>query len=219
MTRSDRKSVAIYVRDGRVEVRAPTKMPERDIDRFVEAKEEWINDRLSQTRERMERREAFAPGYGDTIPYRGSSYPIVAKEGNRIGFDDTAFYIPPGLQPEHLKSACVQIYRLLAKRDLPLRTASLAEQMGVAPAAVKINGAKTRWGSCSTKKNINFSWYLIMAEDDLIDYVIVHELAHMTEMNHSARFWAIVGRVMPDYPERKARLAKLQKKISYEDWG
>lgn len=218
LTRSNRKSVAIYVRDSGVEVRAPLRMPQRDIDRFVASKEKWIDGCLAKAAERLERRESFTLNYGDMILYRGKERPITARNGDRIGYSDDTFYMPPGLQPGEIKAACVKIYRMLAKRDLTIRTVFLAQEMDVEPAAIKINGAKTRWGSCSSRKSINYSWYLIMADNELIDYVIVHELAHMTDMSHSARFWNIVEAMLPDYAGRKARLAALQKRISNEDW-
>jgi predicted metal-dependent hydrolase len=126
--------------------------------------------------------------------------------------------MPPGLPPEEIKAACVQVYRLLAKRDLTAKALEFAKKMGVMPSAVKINGATTRRGSCSAQKSLNFSWRLIMADDDVIDYVIVHELAHITEMNHSARFWALVEGVLPDYQSRRVKLKALQRRLSTEDW-
>lgn len=218
LARSKRKTVALYVRDGNVEVRAPLKMAKCDIDRFVALKEKWITDRLAKSREQSERREAFTLDYCDTVLYRGKEYPITAKDGNRVGLDDTVFYMPPDMSPEQIKAACVQLYRMLAKRDLTAKTLDFAGRMGVTPSSVRINGAKTRWGSCSARKSINFSWRLVMAEADVIDYVVVHELAHLTEMNHSARFWAIVKDVLPDYKERQARLKALQQRLNAEDW-
>lgn len=218
LTRSKRKTIVLYVRNGEIEVRAPLKMPQHDIDKFVVSKEKWIADKLAQLREKAERREAFALHYGDTVLYRNQEYPITVKTGNRIGFDGTTFYMPPDLAPEEIKAACVQIYRMLAKRDLSAKTLQFAEQMGVMPSAVKITGAKTRWGSCSGRKSINFSWRLIMFADDVIDYVVVHELAHLTEMNHYERFWAIVEGVLPDYQEQQRRLKELQRKLSGENW-
>jgi predicted metal-dependent hydrolase len=219
LTRSKRKTAAIYIRDGAVEVRAPLKMPKRDIDKFVASKEAWIKSKLTASRERLVQKQAFSLNYGDAILYRGREYPIAAKDGDRIGFDDTVFYMPPNLSPHKIKLACVKIYRMLAGRDLTARTLDFAERMSVAPAAVKINGAKTRWGSCSSRQSINFSWRLIMASDDVIDYVVVHELAHLLELNHSKNFWAIVESVLPDYKERQERLRELQKRLAAEDWG
>jgi predicted metal-dependent hydrolase len=201
-----------------VEVRAPLKMPKTDIDRFVASKERWITERLAESRAAAERREAFMPGYGDTVTLRGAEYPIEAKAGNREGFDGERFYLPPGLAPERVKPAVARIYRRLAKIHLTERAARHAGVMNVSPTAVRINGAKTRWGSCSSKKSLNFSWRLIMADDEAIDYVVVHELAHITEMNHSARFWTIVAGVLPDFNERRERLKELQKRLDAEDW-
>lgn len=218
LTRSKRKTAAIYIRNGGVEVHAPLKMPKRDIDKFVTSKEKWIADRLAKSQEQSVQRGAFMLNYGDTVLYRGNDYPITAEDGKRVGFNGTAFYIPRNLTSEQIKAACVQIYRMLAKRDLTERTLDFAKLMSVTPTAVKINGAVSRWGSCSGRKSINFSWRLIMADDNVIDYVAVHELAHLTEMNHSARFWAIVEGVLSDYRERQNRLKELQKKLSKENW-
>ena len=219
LIRTKRKTVAIYIRDGRVEVRAPLRTPGKDIDRFVESKEKWIKEKLAITNERAEKRGSFALEYGSFIAYRGKQYIIEAKEGGAAGFDGNRFYLPPDMAPERIKAVCVRIYRLLAKRFLPDRTYEIARTMAAAPASVRITDARTRWGSCSAKKSINYSWRLIMADDDIIDYIIVHELAHLTELNHSERFWAIVGEVLPDYPERQARLKELQHKLANEDWS
>ena len=126
--------------------------------------------------------------------------------------------MPPGLTPEQIKYGCVQIYRMIAKRELTTRTLDYAKRIAATPAAVKISNAKTRWGSCSARKCINYSWRLIMADDDVIDYVVVHELAHIIEMNHSKRFWTIVESILPDYKVRKPRLRELQLRLGGEDW-
>jgi len=195
------------------------KAPKRDIERFVASHEKWIADKLALLGERLEKRESFALSYGDSIAYRGELCLISPVAGNRVGFRDGRFYMPPDLSPEQIRDACVQIYRLLARRDLTERVHDYAKQMSVLPAAVKINAAKTRWGSCSSKGNLNFSWRLILASDDVIDYVVVHELAHLIEMNHSVRFWHVVASVLPDYRERQKKLKALQHKLSAEDWG
>jgi len=219
LTRSKRKTIAIYIRGGGVEVRAPIRASKRDIDRFVTSKELWIKDKLAASIERQAKRESFTLTYGDSVAFRGAQFLIAPREGARAGFDEDHFYMPPGLAPDQIKATCVRIYRVLAKRHLTSRVEALSERMAVAPTAVKINRALTRWGSCSAKKSLNFSWRLIQAPDDVIDYVVVHELAHIKELNHSPRFWAIVEGVMPEYREQKAKLKILHKKLSVEDWG
>ena len=86
-----------------------------------------------------------------------------------------------------------------AKRLIPLRVDHYAKQMGVSYGRITIRSQHTRWGSCSSKNNLNFNCLLMLAPDDVLDYVVVHELCHLKEMNHSSRFWAEVQRVLPDY--------------------
>jgi predicted metal-dependent hydrolase len=218
LKRSKRKTIAIYVRDGEVEVRAPLNAPLREIERFVASKSKCLAYKLLESNERLSRRGGFSLDYGSEILCRGALCPIEARDGTRAGFDGERFYMPPGLPPERLKAVCIDVYRLLAKRCLTAKAYEYAAQMSLKPASVKINGAKTRWGSCSAKKNVNFSWRLIMASDDLIDYVVAHELAHLKEMNHSPRFWSVVESVIPDYRERKKRLKEFHKRIEDEGW-
>ena len=98
--------------------------------------------------------------------------------------------------------------RCMAKEILPKKTAYYAELMGLKYNSVRINGAKTRFGSCSAKKNISYSYRLMAYPEEAIDYVVVHELAHLVEMNHSPRFYNVIARVLPDYKARK-RLLKI----------
>ena len=94
-------------------------------------------------------------------------------------------------------------YRKKALEALRARVEYFAELMGVSYGSVKIGAAKTRWGSCSGKGNLNFHWKLILMPPEILDYVVVHELAHRKEMNHSPRFWAQVEKIMPDYRTRR----------------
>jgi predicted metal-dependent hydrolase len=219
LIRSKRKSLAIYIRNGIVEARAPFKYPKVEIDKFVASKESWIAGKLALAQERMEQKESFVLNYGDELLYRGAGYPIAAKPVSQAGFENGRFYIPPNLETAQIKAVCINLYRHLATIHVTDRTLKYAKQMNLAPAAIKINNAKTRWGSCSSKGSINFSWRLIMADDSVIDYVVVHELAHLMEMNHSPKFWTIVADVMPDYKRRQVQLKELQNKLATEDWS
>ena len=93
-----------------------------------------------------------------------------------------------------------------AKRIFPERTAYFAKRMGVDYGRITIREQKTRWGSCSSKGNLNFNWKLVLLDPELLDYVVVHELAHRREMNHSKNFWKIVEAELPDYREHRRRL-------------
>lgn len=95
------------------------------------------------------------------------------------------------------------LYRARARRQLEARASYFAEQMGVTYNRILVRAARTRWGSCSAQGNLNFHWKLILMPPEILDYVVVHELAHRKEMNHSARFWAEVEKVLPDYASRR----------------
>ena len=96
--------------------------------------------------------------------------------------------------------------RDLASRALkwfPGRVAYYAPLVGVSYGRITVRNQKTRWGSCSAKKNLNFNWKLMLAPPDVLDYVVVHELCHLVHMDHSQAFWALVGSVLPDYRVRR----------------
>jgi len=224
LTRSKRKTVALYIRDGDIEVRAPNRMPKREIEKFIASKEKWILSNINLHRQREKSRERFNLDYGSTVVCCGKPRLITAISDRhnhcegRIGFDDERICIPADLSHDAVKRACIEVCKMIAKRDLTEKTNDYARQLSVTPAFVKVNSAKSRWGSCSAKKSINYSWRLILADDDVVDYVVVHELAHMIELNHSKRFWAIVENILPDYRERRKRLKELQRRLSGEDW-
>lgn len=106
--------------------------------------------------------------------------------------------------PDYIRyPALEQKYRSQARERLQQRTAYFAQLMGVSYGKITIKETKTRWGSCSTKGNLNFHWKLVLMPPEILDYMVVHELAHRKEMNHSPAFWAEVERILPDYRKRR----------------
>ena len=105
--------------------------------------------------------------------------------------------IPPA-QPKLTEEELAQL-RCRAKETIPERVAYFAPLVGVTYGGITIRSQKTRWGSCSSKGNLNFNCLLMLVPQEVLDYVVVHELSHRKELNHSARFWAQVERILPDY--------------------
>lgn len=97
-------------------------------------------------------------------------------------------------------------YLSLAKKEIPLKVAHFGNIMGLSPTGITITGAKTRFGSCSAKNRLCFSWRLMQYPEEAIDYVVVHELAHLVHKNHGRQFYALIESVMPDYKERRKLL-------------
>ena len=108
----------------------------------------------------------------------------------------------------HLDAAQEKELREMAKSVLAQRTAYFARQVGVTYGRITVRDQKTRWGSCSQTGNLNFNFRLILAPPEVLDYVVVHELCHRRQMNHSAQFWQEVAQVLPDYRKRKAWLTE-----------
>ena len=102
----------------------------------------------------------------------------------------------------------IKALRRAAKKILPIKVEYYSRIMGLKYGRITITSAKTRFGSCSSKGNLSFSYLLMLYPDSAIDYVVVHELAHLREMNHSPRFYKIIEEVLPDYKERKKLLKK-----------
>lgn len=109
------------------------------------------------------------------------------------GEEGKAAFTLPGTPAEEA------VYRAQASEVFARKAAYYAARMGVTYNKITIRDQKTRWGSCSGKGNLNFNWRLVLAPVPVLDYVVVHELAHRREMNHSSRFWDVVGEIMPDY--------------------
>ncbi len=204
--RSDRKTLAIRVlADGSVEVRAPLRMPAGEIEKFLKEKEKWILKHREEAEKRLP--ESVEPR---KILYKGMWKDIRPSEENKVWFDGEFFYAPPELDSDSLRYAMEDLMKKLAKRELIPMVYLLAAAADRRPERVIITGAKTKWGSCSDGKNINLSWRLLAAPIPEIEYVIIHELCHLKEMNHSADFWSLVETYVPDWRQRRERLTQVQ---------
>ena len=124
LVRSQRKTAAIHItKEAVVEVRAPLKMPKKDIDNFVKSKEKWIEKHLVKRENINEAKAICILNYGEMALLRGYMYPIRAREGKRAAFDGECLYLPPGLTPDGIKQAVIQIYKLAARRIIQERAA------------------------------------------------------------------------------------------------
>ena len=205
LIRSRRKTVAIHIRDCHVIVRAPLRYPVREINRFVESKNAWIKKHLSVQQERASQARDFKLDYGSDILYLGHTYKIASEEGVQ-----GTFYCPSGLNEEQIKKKLILFYKERAGEIIPELIASFAPRLFVKPANVRIGSAKRSWGSCTSSGRLTFSWRIMMASPEAIEYLVVHELAHLKQLNHSEKFWDVVASVLPDWKERRKELRLLQ---------
>ncbi len=218
LRRMKRKTVGIYItKEGEIEVRAPRSVSEAEIDRLVQEKEAWITTHQTKMRERIQLQAMDRIRPGGTVIFLGRSYPAEPSQTRDISFNGTRFLLPD-LPEAELRAALVDFYRKAAKALLPSAVERFAPLVGKAPQQVRITSAKTRWGSCSAKGGLNFSWRLLCAPPEAMDYVVVHELAHLIEFNHSSRFWAIVEGILPDYKARRQSLKEVQESLLRQGW-
>jgi predicted metal-dependent hydrolase len=204
LVRSRRKTIAIIVqRDGTVLVRAPLKASERTIYAFIESKSAWIREKkLLAAQHAPSQTRKFAAGekfllLGKEIPLRISLSQQAALTLLDDGFNLSAKMLPQA------PAVFEHWYKARARLVLTGRVQLLAAQHGFHYDKVRITSARTRWGSCSSRGSLSFTWRLVMAPLAVVDYVVIHELAHLKVKNHSAVFWAEVTRLMPDYKRHR----------------
>ncbi|MBK7052381.1 MAG: M48 family metallopeptidase [Rhodoferax sp.] len=204
-----RKNLTITVeRDRSVVVLAPVGATDEAIDRVVQSKREWLFEKLQHAPKYQGR--PHAPGKevvsGESALYLGREYRMTltsTPEGGVVF--DRAFFIPQGDRLQ-TRQAFRDWYGQQAKEIILPRLARYAAELGVKVAEAAIVDNRLRWGSCTTKNNIRLNWRLIKAPMSVIDYVIVHELAHLLEANHTPDFWNIVRAKVPGAEKSKAWL-------------
>ncbi len=204
LKKSDRKTMSIYVRnDGTVEVLAPESMTDDAIEEQVQAKAYKIYAHLAEFEDLNSTARTREYVGGESFLYLGRNYRLyIAPESDTLEFRDNAFCGPKASQARY-RELFTEFYRKKAKEKLPKRTADFADQMGLDYRKLRFMDLKTRWASCNEKGDLNFHWKVMMAPMNIVDYIIVHELAHLKHRSHTQSFWALVDSVLPDYLERK----------------
>ena len=202
LIRSRRKTVSLSIdpRTGVLTVRAPLRTSVSFIEGFIAEKQGWI----AQTRQRLTQRPQFAClelKEGASVPYLGRLLRLQYADVARIALQDDRLLIPRGVDST---APIVRWFERQARALFDERVDRIGDVMNAHPTAIRLNHARTRWGSMSSRGSLNLNRALIHCPIVMIDYVIVHELSHMAHPDHSAQFWAHVERYMPDYRTRRA---------------
>ncbi len=227
LARVRRRSIGFVVDAQGLTVRAPKWVPLRDIDAAVREKQAWILARLAEQRERATRLAATRIVWRDgaSVDYLGRSLRIVLDIGGELALGDSALdsqpaatasaeaavlrlrvALPGDAGEERIRDAVQCWLQREARRVFAERAAHFASLLGVRVKRLSLSSAATRWGSANANGSVRLHWRLIQHPAATIDYVVAHELAHLREMNHSARFWKVVESVVPDYEEARACL-------------
>jgi predicted metal-dependent hydrolase len=209
LRRARRRTIGLSIDQRGLRVGAPHRTPLAEIETLIRKHADWVARKLDDWHSRRPA-APLALTDGTRLPYLGIWLEIRLGRG-----DNQALWSGHGtltLLPRSPEKAGVLLVRALRRKAWAVfseRLAAQAARFGVAAPRLSLSSARTRWGSCSLKTGIRLNWRLIHCDPSIIDYVIVHELAHLAEMNHSARFWAIVAHYFPDYRDARDALKKL----------
>jgi predicted metal-dependent hydrolase len=189
--------------DGSVRVSMPVRGSKREAQRFVERCREWITRQL---RSEAEKRRAWSDGTAlllRGVPTRVLVQP--ASVGLRIVWGEVEARATGG---HDVRRELESALRARATEELPGRVSDLASRLGLSFSRVTIRNQRTRWGSCSSSGAISLNWRLLQMPPAVADYIILHELMHLEQPNHSRRFWALVAEVCPDYRDAERWLRR-----------
>ena len=196
-----------------LEVVYPSRRRQPPPEAVLRGNADWILRTMSRLAQQSNRRPSRCYQPGDIFHFRGEAYKLElvmltngASSSVQLAGNSLVLTCPQSAQQQDRRAAVVAWYRSQAKAHLPQRTRQLAAEHGFAFGQLRIKHQKSRWGSCSAQGNLNLNLRLMMAPDAAIDYVILHELCHLRELNHSAAFWQLVAACCPDYQHWRAWL-------------
>jgi predicted metal-dependent hydrolase len=201
LERKKRKTISIKITDdAEVVVSVPLSLSSEKIADIVRDKAEWILSKL-------ELMEVSKKDYIEDLKFLGENYKLIANNTQnksiKVVFNRSEFqvYVPSELEnkDKYIKEALTKWYKIQASSIYKERTEHYSKLLNVHPNRITIKEQKTRWGSCSSKGNLNFNWRVTMAPIEIVDYLVVHELCHLIHMNHSKDFWNLVESVLPGY--------------------
>jgi len=207
--RTKRKTIALQITDdATLIVRAPFNVNDNTIIKIIQKHKEWIEKKKKEIKRRDPK---FSPKEfvnGEGFLYLGRYYKleIVDNQKEWLKFEK-GFYLSKDVLPR-AKEVFFQWYKKAAYEKISKRVGFYSKKSGYKYNKINITIAQRRWGSCSPKGNLNFSWRLIMAPLPVLDYVIIHELVHLEEKNHSKNFWNKIKVLLPDYEKYEEWLKK-----------
>ena len=202
LIRSHRKTIGLQItNDARLIVRAPFFAPENLIYKLIRSKKSWIMAKQEYFKQRQNKILTKKFVGGEEYLFLGQSYPLVVVENlpKAVVMDNSLMIsqMVLGNARDHLECW----YKARALEHISQRVEHYAQISDLKYRSIRINNATTRWGSCGHKDTLSFTWRLVMAPARVVDYVVIHELMHLKQKNHSHKFWTEVAKMMPDYKQ------------------
>lgn len=216
LERRPRRTVGLKITNDGLVVHAPRHILEFQLKKILQEKSNWIQNKLEA------RKQNYVPPLswqqGELLQLLGNpiTLHLVVDTKNRqpqFNHDSLIIQSPEISQPTAVQRKVVQWYKKQALTDFSRRLEILAAKLGVPTPPLQLSNAQSRWGSCNSRGVIRLNWRLLQAPPHIINYVICHELAHLKEMNHSAKFWAVVYSLYPQYKQAEKELKQLSAQL------
>jgi predicted metal-dependent hydrolase len=207
---SRRKTALLTVEDGHVQIIIPSTVSEDRVRQIIQKRAAWIRQKLHlNSLVKASKPKEFVNG--ESFPYLGKNYRLKFVRGGepdacmKNGFLEVTIPKSGSIEKHQssIKKLIVAWYQSHAEERFLIKANRFMKQLGVNPAKVSVRDFKSRWGSCSVRGDISFNWRVIMAPNRVIDYVVVHELAHLIAHDHSDKFWKTIRKMIPDYASDK----------------
>lgn len=203
-----RCSIGLRIDDRGLVVNASLRASEKWLHSVLHEKSAWIIDKLEEWAAR--KAPAIEWANGATIPFRGELFTLLFTPKKRAPaqLHGEVLHVPVGEEADAaaIEKSVTNWYRAEALQVFHECVDHFTPMLGVSPREIKLSTARTQWGSCTAQGVLRFNWQLVKMPLHLIDYVVVHELAHLIEMNHSAAFWQVVERACPEYKSCRVEL-------------
>jgi predicted metal-dependent hydrolase len=216
LERRPRRTIGLKITADGLVVHAPKRIFEFQLHQILAEKAKWIMDKLEA------RKLNFVPPLewidGELLQLHGNLVELSIMQHSKnkqpeLHNNVLTLALPEANNHEVVKRKVIQWYKKQAMQDFSRRLEILAAKLGVKTPPLALSNAQSRWGSCSSRGDVRLNWRLLQAPPHIINYVICHELAHLKEMNHSAKFWAIVGQLFPDYKHVEKELKVLSSQL------
>ncbi len=187
-----------------LKITTPGHVDDNEIEEFARRNRNWVATRIARLPKRVEL------VHGETIPFKGVEHTIVSSGELRglvqvkLGNDQPVLLVPG--EPSAASRKLLSFMKREARKELDKAVNIHASKVGIRPKQIRITDTTSRWGSCSTTRTLSFSWRIIMAPPEVLNYLAAHEVAHLKEMNHSDRFWNLTKALCPDTDVQKTWL-------------
>ena len=222
LQRSRRRTIGLRISSQGLVVQAPHRLAWRELQEIIQSKAEWVLNKLEQRLERQVRarqiiwQSAESERAWPQVMFLGHWLDVQSIKTSHHALPHDGMNAGPNSDEQQLKLKVEKWLKGQARVHFASRCEHYAALMQVRPYLVRLSSAKTRWGSASAKQVIRLNWRLIHFDELLIDYVVVHELAHLHEMNHSPQFWKIVENTLPTYKVAKRELQNIDLTVLFE---